>query len=351
MNRPFSRATIVRNSALTLGGFIVLVMAARVIIAGEVAVSATGLAALCAFGLFGVAARVVDDESADIGGFAVMTIAFAVYASLSWMSDGLSGSAVFVAPMLPLLAGVMLGKRAARNTTLLTGGFLLLILSQHFAGNLQREADFPEEIRYSMRVAVLLLMLVAINWLLAFYELQTRSQVAYPEREVAVHNPLTGLLQPDAFSATAEAEFARAQADGAHFSLALVEIDDFQALIDARGESIADTCLSGVADALRFCLRRGSDDVGRYDAQTLCILMRDTGTGMARVVEKFHRIMETLDLVVTEGETLRVSVSTGYCSAPATEAPDAQAVIDAARRALSYAQSQGGARWLEEPVA
>jgi len=326
-------------------------MALRALVAGEIAVSATGVASICALGLLGVYARVSDEASADIGGFAVMAIACAVYASLTWMSDGLSGSMVLAAPVLPLLAGLLLGKRAAKKVTLLTGAFLLLVLSQHFVGNLQRDETFPEEVRYSMRVLVLLLMLVGINWLLSFYELMARSQVAYPERDVFAHNPLTGLLQPEAFEQVLEAEFEKARADNAQFSLALVQIDDLEHLRKEFGDAGAETCIAGVADALRFCMRRGSDDIGRYDASRLCILMRDSGKGMQRVVEKFHKLMQTLDLVVGEGQKLRLAVSIGYCSEPAAAGHTAQDVSDGARRALAQAVEQGGNRWLRETLA
>ncbi len=350
MNRPFSRATIVKNTALTLAVFIVIAMTLRVVVAGELAVAATGIAAMCAAGLFGVTVRVQDDASADIGGFAVLGIAFFVYASLSWMSDGLGGSVVYAGVMLPLIAGLMLGKRVARNVTILTGAFLLLVLSQHLTGGLVPDPDFPQETRFSMRVAVLLLMLVSMNWLLAYYDLMARSQAAHPEGEDALHDPLTGLLQPGAFQQALTEGIAKAAAEGAHCSLALVAVDNFQRLQTDFGTQASERCLLGVADALRYCLRRGNDDLGRFDENLLCILMIDGGNGMGHLVERFRKVMETLDIAITETDMQRVTVSVGFCTAAATSALAPNNMIDSARDALQRAREDGGNRCLSNTL-
>lgn len=67
----------------------------------------------------------------------------------------------------------------------------------------------------------------------------------------ADHDPLTGLLNRRAFRRQVLSLLRRAQGGGGYLSVALLDLDHFKALNDARGHSAGDQALIAVAAALR----------------------------------------------------------------------------------------------------
>ena len=349
---PFSKASVVKNTAAMLGTFVVVATALRALVAGEVDTLATGLAALCALLLFLVYRQVRAGAPPEIGGITVIAIAFFIYATLSWLSDGLAGSVIYAAPLFPLLAGLMLGKRAARNVTVLLAALLLYILMQHMNGQLIADPDFSQDVRYSMRVLVLMLMLVAINWMVAFYDIIGQRAATTPVAlDESVHDSLTGLLRREEVEAAAAREFDASRRADVRFSFAVLEIDDYQQLVDAYGLPGAENCLLGVADALRFCMRNASDDLGRYSETRLCVLMNDNGKGIGRVTDKLLKVMETLDIPVDQSRLVRLTVSIGICSEPARGLNGPGEIMAGAEKALARARDAGGNRSEREKLA
>ena len=49
-------------------------------------------------------------------------------------------------------------------------------------------------------------------------------------------------------------------------------LDDFDAYVDVFGQHAADSCLRRVGQAIRRCLRRASDVVGRLDGERFAVL-------------------------------------------------------------------------------
>lgn len=339
---PFSKANVVKNTALILGCMVLLGTVLRSLVAGEIAWLAAGLATICALLLFITYARVKAGTPPEIGGLAVMVIAVGVYAALSWLSDGFTGSVIFAAPVLPLLAGLVMDKRAARNTTVLVALLLLLILSRHLAGDMVANPDFPDDIRYSMRAVVMLLVLIGMNWIISFYDLVGQATVAPTAAAVELHDSLTGLLLRGEIDRAIAREFALARRAEDHFSFAVLELDGYAELEREYGQQGADNCLLGVADALRYCVRRRSDDLGRFGARQLCVLMTDNGTGMQRVFDKFLDMMQSLDIPVDATRHIRVTVSIGVCSEPARDRWGPDDIVAGAQQALQQAQQGDG---------
>ncbi len=343
-NSPYSKTSVVMNTALLLGIFVVLATVLRAMVAREIEPVAVSVAAVCAALLFVVWRQVRTGAPADVAAVIVLVIAFFVYGSLTWISDGFSGSIIFAAPMLPLLAGLMLSKRAARNITMLAGIFLLVVLARHLSGDMVADPDFPDDLRYSMRLVILLLMLVAINWVIAYYAMIEQASGEVAALEETTKDPLTGLLLREDIDKAAAREFDAARREESNFSLALVEIDNYASLVEKHGQNGAENCLLGVADALRYCVRRTSDALGRFSDTRLCILMNDKGPGMNRVTEKFHGVIETLDIPIDPEHTTRVTVSIGICAEPARGLHTPEEIITGAATALDRAIQAGGNR-------
>jgi len=314
----------------------------RALIAREIDPVGMGSGVICVLLLFSVQRQVRHGMSAEVGALAVLVITIVIFASLSWVSDGFRGSVIFAAPMIPLLASLMLGKRAARNTTVIISAFLLFVLTQHMAGTLRPDETFPEEIRYVMRALILILSLVGMNWIASYYALMEQAAARPVGEDDEIHDALTGLLKREAIQDAIEREYARARRAEKWFSFALMEIDGFAALQAEHGVEAAENVVLGVADALRYAMRRSSDDLGRFADHQLCLLLNETGPSAPRAGEKFRSMIETLDIPYDGENTVRVSLSIGVCSAPARSAVGAEAILEGAQQALEVARAAGG---------
>ena len=113
-------------------------------------------------------------------------------------------------------------------------------------------------------------------------------------------------------------------------ALALVDIDDFEALTDAQGHLRGDVVLQAVADAIgRAC--RSADEPARIGGDVLAVILPETDlAGARRFGEGIRRSVASLG----------VSVSVGV-SAMEPGAADAGALVEAADVALNDAKRGG----------
>ena len=338
---PFARATVVKNTALMLGCIIILGLTLRAIVAQEIEPVATGIGVFFALALFVVRRRVTLGAPAESAGVTVVAIAIAVYTALSWTSDGLRGSIIVAAPMVPLIASLMLDKRAVRNVTIIMAVILLFILSQHLMGSLRVDENFPEEIRYGMRAIFLLLSLVAVNWITSYYRAQ--GTMASHNEAVEIEDHLTGLLRRAHVDEALGREFSRARRAEATCSFAIAEVDAYHQLEAEYGPQGAENCLLGVADGLRYAMRRRSNALGRWSHEQLCFMLSDTGaSGALQAAERFRELIETLDVAVDPERTLRLTVSIGVCTVQARGLAGVDAMVAGAEQALAQARDRGG---------
>ena len=91
-------------------------------------------------------------------------------------------------------------------------------------------------------------------------------------RDLSRDDPITGLLNERAFQEVLAHDWAVAARESSPLSLVVFSLDDFEAYVDVFGRHAADTCLRRVGQAVRRCLRRASDVVGRLDSSEIVVL-------------------------------------------------------------------------------
>lgn len=91
-------------------------------------------------------------------------------------------------------------------------------------------------------------------------------------RDLTRDDPVTGLLNGRAFRDVLEHDWAVAAREKSALTLVLFTLDDFDAYYAVFGRHAADSCLRRVGQAIRRCLRRASDVVGRLDGANLIVL-------------------------------------------------------------------------------
>lgn len=108
-------------------------------------------------------------------------------------------------------------------------------------------------------------------------------------RRLALHDPLTHLLNRRGFAEACRQHLALAQRSITPFTLLVLDLDAFKVINDTLGHETGDMALVEMADVLRE-LARDSDLVGRLGGDEFAVLL--TGTG-ERNVATFRARLET----------------------------------------------------------
>ena len=82
-------------------------------------------------------------------------------------------------------------------------------------------------------------------------------------RDLSRDDPVTGLLNKQAFRDVFEHDWAVASREKSRMSLVTFRLDEFDAYIEVFGRHASDSCLRRVGQAIRRCLKRASDVVAR----------------------------------------------------------------------------------------
>ncbi len=91
-------------------------------------------------------------------------------------------------------------------------------------------------------------------------------------RDLSRDDPVTGLLNERAFKEVLEHDWAVASREKSSLSLVVFTLDEFEAYAEVFGHHATDSCLRRVGQAVRRCLRRASDVIGRMQGNQMVVL-------------------------------------------------------------------------------
>jgi diguanylate cyclase (GGDEF)-like protein/PAS domain S-box-containing protein len=132
--------------------------------------------------------------------------------------------------------------------------------------------------------------------------------------ELAMRDPLTGLLNRRAFFEGGAAVLERATAEGRRVAVLMLDVDHFKRFNDQYGHATGDAVLQRVAACLKRTLRE-QDLVARYGGEEFCALMQDLGEAETLALAERVRveIQRHAGDALNEGRSLLVTASVGWC--------------------------------------
>jgi len=171
-------------------------------------------------------------------------------------------------------------------------------------------------------------------------EIEKRIQAEAKLQKLATTDPLTELYNRRHFFDLAEKEFARALRYQRHFSLILIDLDNFKTVNDKHGHLCGDRVLQEVAR----CINQNSRDVdiyGRYGGDEFVVLVPETPQPYARIFAERLRQIIPAQLEKMEEISDPVTLSIGIANFRGEVDKTIDTLIERADQAL-YAAKEAG---------
>lgn len=170
-------------------------------------------------------------------------------------------------------------------------------------------------------------------------------------RELAIHDDLTGAYNRRHIIYVLEQEQLRAARTGRGFCISLMDLDHFKEINDRHGHLAGDDVLRQFADKVRGEVRlldlvgrdgadaQGGENFGRYGGEEFLLVMPETGLDGAQVCVERIRQKVADALFRASGNSLRLTVSCGLTAYRPGE--DMRATLARADQALYAAKERG----------
>ncbi len=128
--------------------------------------------------------------------------------------------------------------------------------------------------------------------------------------ELAAKDELTGLANRRSFNCRLREEWVRAQRYGSHFSLIMLDIDDFKAVNDTRGHLVGDRLLAMVGKAILGVVRC-SDIPARFGGEEFAVICPQTDLRNSLILaERLRRVIDETEFTC-RGSKVRATISGG----------------------------------------
>lgn len=160
------------------------------------------------------------------------------------------------------------------------------------------------------------------------------------QRDKAIHDSLTGLLNHEEILVALERELARSERDGVCVSIIMADIDHFKKINDTFGHIAGDVVLRQAALKIQS-MARPYDAVGRYGGEEFLLVLPECCKECA--VAFAHRLCSSFgseEMDTPEG-MIPVTFSLGVAAGGSDRKQDMQTLVRAADAALYKAKQNG----------
>jgi len=165
--------------------------------------------------------------------------------------------------------------------------------------------------------------------------LQAREQL----ENLGIYDPLTGLMNRQAFYKVAQGELERARRASEGISVIAFDVDNFKAINEEHGHAVGDDVLQIVAQIIREKCRP-YDCLGRWEGDQFTIVLPGVVSADAKKITK--RILtgvQSTGISLADGPALEIRLSAGIASSQTVNAyAEIDAYIQNAVQAMSAAK-------------
>jgi len=166
------------------------------------------------------------------------------------------------------------------------------------------------------------------------------AQLYQKTQDLAIHDSLTTLYTKEYFLARLKEECKRSTRGKAHFSLLLLDIDNFKNYNDQFGHMAGDMVLKTLSATVTGSLKGAGTIISRFGGEEFCVIVPGVDKENAHTIaERLRKKIEETTMTLRRQET-NITVSIGVATFP-IDAADAEEVIVKADKAMYEAKQKG----------
>jgi diguanylate cyclase (GGDEF)-like protein len=159
-------------------------------------------------------------------------------------------------------------------------------------------------------------------------------------RDMAFHDPLTGLANRRLFEDRLEQAIAKCHRYGMKFGLFNLDLDHFKTVNDTLGHESGDFVLQETAERLKLCCQRDLDTISRHGGDEFCIILADCGE-RTELEDLAKTILQLFSKPIRYHDSdIRITASIGISIFP-DDGTDSKSLVEAADRAMYSAKREG----------
>ncbi|PKM29790.1 MAG: GGDEF domain-containing protein [Gammaproteobacteria bacterium HGW-Gammaproteobacteria-11] len=171
--------------------------------------------------------------------------------------------------------------------------------------------------------------------------LMTKERADERNRQLAMHDELTGLPNRRACLDGLGRMLAQTQRNATALTLMMIDIDHFKAINDNYGHQSGDAVLRTMSNCISDRLRM-QDLAGRIGGEEFLVILPDTDLqGAKALAENLRQSIEAADFVTDKGQPLQVTVSIGLHSLRTESDGTINTLISNADQAMYRAKQMG----------
>ncbi len=164
-------------------------------------------------------------------------------------------------------------------------------------------------------------------------------RLSYGQKELAVNDPVTGVLNRRGLEFLASQEFARRRRAAIDLSTVMIDIDGFKKVNDQYGDCAGDTLLMEFANLIQNHLR-AFDIFGRIGSDEFLVFLPSTNLEQAMAfAERFRKLVEDRAFVVDK-EAIHITASFGVSDSFPEDAT-LDKLIQLTEKALAQSKQKG----------
>ncbi|MCJ8143968.1 sensor domain-containing diguanylate cyclase [Ancylobacter sp. A5.8] len=215
----------------------------------------------------------------------------------------------------------------------------VLVMSASIRSLLRRLGSVIESEREAREAAATLESRAAEQMALAEERTLRLGKDLHELQQLAVTDPLTGLLNRRGFGPFGADAMGYFRRKGTAAAVVMLDIDHFKKINDTHGHGAGDAVLRSLGTILARLVRE-TDKVSRFGGEEFVVLLRETGEAQALILAE--RIRETVAAtsIMHDGRELNITVSAGIAAIIDGDR-DIEDVVERADRALYSAKTSG----------
>ena len=137
------------------------------------------------------------------------------------------------------------------------------------------------------------------------HDVTERHQATEQVRQLAYHDPLTGLPNRRLLTDRLEQTMAASKRSACDGALIFIDLDNFKPLNDAHGHEVGDLLLIEVAERLKRCLRE-MDTVARFGGDEFVVMIPELDRDRAESIVQAGRVAEKIRSALSEPYPLAI---------------------------------------------